>query len=328
MKTWLKTWLKWTPAAGAMLALLASAAAGVADDYPSRPIRLIVPYLAGGSGDIVARVLADELSKNMGQPFVVDNRPGAGGNIGMDQAAKSPPDGYTLVISSVPMAINVTLYGTLPFDTMTAFAPIATIVDEPNILVVGPDVPVSSVKELIALANKEPGKLLFASSGNGTVTHLSGEMFRKMANVDIRHIPYRGVMPALTDTMTGQTTMFFAGQGPVSSFVKSGKLKALATSETVPAPLFPELPKIADDLPGYDATVWIGIMAPAGMPKPIMDRLVKEIGIALQAPAVRSKLEAMGYRIAERTPEAFKRLIEDDIRKWGSLVKETGAKPQ
>jgi tripartite-type tricarboxylate transporter receptor subunit TctC len=309
-----------------IVGLLLLPVAARAGDYPSRPIRLIVPYLAGGSGDVTARVVAQVLSVNIGQSVFVDNRPGAGGNIGMNLGARATPDGYVLVESSTPLAINATLYSSLPFDTLTAFEPITTTVEEPNILVVGNAVPVASVKDLIDLAKAKPGQLTYASSGNGTVTHLSGELFRSMAGIDITHVPYRGVPPALTDTMSGRTTMFFSGQGAASSFIKSGKLKALATTGIVPASLFPDLPTVAATLPGYQATVWIGIMAPAKTPQDIIAMLNGEIRRALESPEARSKLEEQGYRVIGSSPEEFGALIAADVKKWGAVVRATGAK--
>lgn len=315
---------------GTVLCTLALAAVGTAasaDDYPSRQIRIIVPFAAGGSADIVARLVGHRLQTDLGQPVLVENRAGAGGNLGFDAAARSPADGYTLLLTSNSMTINATLYTKLTFDPINSFAPITLATTEPNILVVNNDVPAKTLKELIALAKAKPGALTFASGGNGTTSHLSAELMKMMGGLDIRHVPYKGPGAAFVDTSTGVTSMFFSGQGFGAADIKAGKVRALGTTTATRTPMFPDVPTIAEaGLPGFEMTVWTGFVAPAGTPHEIIGKLNGAIVAALRAPEVKGKLDTLGFQIVGDRPEAFGAFIRSEIEKWGKVVRATGSR--
>lgn len=309
------------------LALVAVASSPRAQDYPAKPVQVIVPYLAGGPADTAARTVAQGLAERLGQPFVVLNRPGAGGNIGHEAIAQAPHDGYTVGIGGSTTGANVGLYPTLPYDPLKSFAPISIHYRDANILVVHPTSPINSVADLVALAKAKPGEVTFSSSGNGTSTHLSGELFNKMAGVKMTHVPYKGVPPAIADVIGGQVTLMFASSTIVAPQVKAGKLKAIAVTSLKRLPAFPQLPTISEaGLAGFEATTWTGLMAPAGTPAPVVARLHREVVAVLSAPDVRAKMEAQGFEVVASTPDEMAAQIRDDIDKWGGLFRSLGTK--
>lgn len=314
---------------GAALFVVAVAASWAsAQTYPSRPIRLVVPFPAGGTTDILAREVGQRLTLSFGQSVVIDNRPGAGGNIGSDLVAKSAPDGYTLLMGTVGThAINPSLYARMPYDNVKDFAPVILVASVPNVLEVTPSLPVNSVRELIKLAKEKPGQINFASSGSGTSIHLSGELFKTMAGVDMTHIPYKGSAPAITDLIGGQVQVMFDNLPSSLPQIKAGKLRALAVTSVQRAPALPDVPTIAESgLPGFEASSWFGVLAPAGTPPAIIARLNADLGQWLQSPDAREKLLAQGALAAGGSPEAFAAHIRAETEKWARVVKVSGAK--
>jgi len=305
-------------------------AAESANDYPSKPIRLVVPFTPGGSTDILARVIGQKLTEAWGKQVVIDNRPGAGGNIGVDLVAKSPADGYTLVMGHIgTFGVNPTLYPKLPFDPVKDFQPITLVALVPNMLSVNPALPAKSVKELVALAKAKPGTINFGSGGSGSAAHLAGEYFKLLTKTEITHIPYRGTSPAVTDLIAGQIQMIITGVPPTLSFVKAGKLRALGVATAKRLPLLPELPTIAEaGVPGYEATQWYGVLAPAGVPKPIVAKLNAEMVKAIKGADVRDKLAAEAAEPVGNTPEEFGAFIRKEIARWAPVVKASGARPE
>ena len=305
-------------------------AAENAQTYPSKPIRLVVPFTPGGSTDILARVIGMKLTEAWGKQVVIDNRPGAGGNIGVDLVAKSLPDGYTLVMGHIgTFGVNPTLYPKLPYDSIRDFQPITLVALVPNMLSVNPSLPVKSVKELIALAKAKPGTINFGSGGNGSAAHLAGEYFKLMTKTEITHIPYRGTSPAVTDLIAGQIQMIITGVPPTLNFVKTGKLRALAVATSKRLALLPDLPTIAEaGVPGYEATQWYGVLAPAGTPRPIVDKLNAEMAKAIKGPDVREKLAADAAEPVGNSPEEFGAFIKKEIARWAPVVKASGARPE
>lgn len=301
----------------------------VAQGYPSRPMRLIVPYPPGGPLDIMARAIGQKLTEAWSQPVVVDNRAGAGGNIGADLVAKSPADGYTLLMGAVAThAINPSLYAKVPYDPVKDFAPVALVAQVPNILVVNPSVPARTVPELIELARARPGYLNFGSGSTGSTGHLAGELFNTMAGVKMVHIPYKGGAPAMADLLAGQVQLMFDNLANALPHVKAGKLRALAVTTLARSPAVPDLPTIAESgLPGFDLTTWFGIMVPAGTPPDIVTRLNTEIVRALNAKDMRERLEKMGAEVpADNTPEHFAAFIRSEAAKYAKVVRQSGAK--
>ncbi len=297
------------------------------DGYPNRPIRVIVPFLAGGAADIVARIIAQGLSEQLGQPVYCDNRPGAGSNIGTELAAKAPADGYTLLVQGNPLGSNIVLFKNVGYDPIKSFVPIAMHYRDYNTLVVHPSFPANSVKELIEIAKKRPGELTYSSSGNGTSTHLAGEMFNQMAGVHIVHVPFRGVPPAVMAVMGQQTTMMFAGYGVVSEDIKSGRLKGLAVTGPTRLRLAPDLPTVAEaGLPGFDATTWTGLFAPAGTPDAIVKRLNAAVNGLLERPEIRNNLEKRGFMVELMTPQRVGQEVRKDMQQYGDVIRNTGAK--
>jgi tripartite-type tricarboxylate transporter receptor subunit TctC len=296
--------------------------------YPNRPIKLIVADSAGGAPDQLGRLITEKLSNNVNQPVVVDNRPGAGGNIGSELVAKAAPDGYTLEMGTVGThAINSSLYAKMPYDHVKDFAPAILVASVPNVLVVNPGVPVNSVQELIAYAKANPGKLNFASSGAGTSIHLSGELFKVMTGVQMTHVPYKGSAPALQDLLGGQVQLMFDNLPPSLPQIKAGKLRALAVTSSSRAPALPDVPTIAESgLPGFEASSWFGVLAPAGTPPAIIAKLNAEIAKWLATPEAKEKLAAVGANAAGGTPQDFARHIQMETAKWAKVVKESGAK--
>lgn len=312
---------------------LAGQPARAADPYPAKPIRLVVPFAAGGTTDILARAVAAELAKLPGWNVVVDNKPGAGGNIGADIVAKAAPDGYTLLMGTVGThGINQSLYGKLPFDPIKDFAPITEVAAVPNVLVLNPAFAqqnkIDSVKDLIAYARANPGKINMASSGNGTSIHLAGELFKTQTRTFMVHFPYKGSGPALTDLAGGTMQVMFDNLPSSMALIKSGKLKALAVTSAKPSPALPGVPTIAQaaGLPQYEASSWFGMLAPAGTPPDVIQRIQHEVAKALGAPAVRERLQAQGAEPVGNTPEQFAAFIRAETAKWAKVVKDSGAK--
>jgi tripartite-type tricarboxylate transporter receptor subunit TctC len=306
---------------------LAACATGVLAQsaYPNRPVRIIVPWPAGGGVDTVTRTVAEKMTASLGQQFVVDNRPGATGNIGAGMGAKAAPDGYTLLVASAPMAINASLQKNLPFDMGKDFAPLGLMASSPYMLVVNPSV-ASSVKELVARAKAEPGKLSYASPGPGTQQNVVSEVFRDMAHISVVHAPYKGGPQALTDMVGGHIHMMFHGVPAVMPFVKGGQLKGIAVASKQRLALFPDVPTMAEaGFPGIEASEWYGLVAPAGTPKDIVALLGKEIEKALNAPGVRQQLASKGYEPASNSsPDQFATFMAAEQKKWALAIKQTG----
>lgn len=314
-------------AALATAALGAAPVTAFAQAYPAKPITIIVPFSAGGTTDILARVIGLYMGKDLGQTVVVDNRAGAGGNIGGQAAARAPADGYTLFMGTVGThAINQSLYKKMPFDPIKDFAPLSRVAMVPNLLVANPSQPFKSVKEMIAYAKANPGKLNFGSSGNGSSIHLSGELFKQMAGVDMQHVPYRGSAPAVADLMGGQISVMFDNMPSAIPHVKAGKFRALAVTTAKRSPALPDVPTIAEaGVPGYEATSWFGLLAPASTPAPVVAKLNASILKALADPAVKKKLAEQGAEAHGEKPEQFAAFIASETTKWGAVVKASGA---
>jgi tripartite-type tricarboxylate transporter receptor subunit TctC len=298
----------------------------LAEAYPSKPIHIVAPFPPGGPADILSRTIGNKLSQSWGQPVVIDNRPGAGGNIGADAVAKSPPDGYTLLMGFVGThAINPSLYTKMPYDNVKDFEPVARVALVTILLVVNPSVPANSLKELIALAKSKPGQLTFGSPGHGTPQHLAGEMFNTMAGVKTLHVPYKGAVPALSDLLGGQLSMIFSSMPPALPLVKAGKLRALGVTSTTRSPAAPESPTLAESgLPGYVVSNWYGILAPRGTPKEIVSKLNAEIVRILNMPDVKESLAVQGAEPFTSTPEQFADYIKEETEKWAKIVKYSG----
>jgi tripartite-type tricarboxylate transporter receptor subunit TctC len=314
----------------AVLSAMAVAGAASAQEYPVRPMRLVVPFTPGGSTDILARLIAQKLTEAWGQQMIIDNRPGAGGNVGVELVARSAPDGYTLVMGHIgTFGVNPSLYTKLPYDPIRDFQPITQVAMVPNILVVNPSLPVKSVKDLIALAQAKPGALNHGSAGNGSGGHLVSEYFKLSAKVDIVHIPYRGTAPAMTDVMAGQTSMMFSGVPAALTQVKAGKLRGLAVATAKRLTLLPEYPTVAESgLPGFEATQWFGLLAPARTPKPVIAKLHDGVVEVLAKPEARERLAAEASEGVGSTPEQFGALIQAEIKRWAPVIKATGLKAE
>ena len=309
------------------LLLLTLTGLGHAQTWPNRPIKLVVPFAAGGTTSILGRAMADKLAPLLGQPVVVDNRPGAGGNVGMDAVAKSEPDGYTLLMGPIGLAINPALYSKMSFDPLRDLAPIGLYAGVPNLLVVHPSVPAQSLKELIALFKANPGKYNYASNGNGTSSHLAAEMLKSSAGVDIVHIPYKGGAPAMADLLAGQVTMLFDQMPAVLPQVKGGKVRALGVSSAQRSAAAPEVPSLAEaGLPGFDMTVWFGLLAPARTPPAVLQRVNAEMGKVLQDPEFRTFLAGLGVSPLGGSPEAFASFMQAETQRWAQVVKASGAR--
>ena len=292
-----------------------------AQAYPARPVRLIVPAPAGGGYDIVARLMSQFLSESLGQPFVVENRPGAGTNIGTETVVRAPADGYTLLLVAAANAINATLYENLKFNFIRDIAPVAGIMRVPNVVVVNPSVPTRTVPEFIAYAKANPGKINMASAGNGTTSHVAGELFKMMAGVDMVHVPYRGGGPALTDTLGGQTQVYFPPLAPSIEYIRARKVRALAVTSATRSKALPDIPTVDDFVPGYEASQWYGIGLPQNTPPEIIGKLNKEINAALVDPTMKARLSDLGGTALSGSPAEFGKLIADETEKWGKVVK-------
>ena len=305
--------------------VLAAPVPGAAQPFPSKPIRLVVPFAAGGPTDVYARSVGQEMGRLLGQPVLVENRPGSGGNIGADAVAKSAPDGYSIVLGAVgAFAVNMTLYPKMPYDVMRDFAPVSMMVVVPMMLVVNNALPVKTPKDLVDLARSRPGKLAYGSAGNGTSVHMSTEMFKAMTGTDMIHVPYKGVAPAMTDLIAGQLQLMFSDATSAIPQVKAGKVRAIAVTRPVEA--MPEVPTFAQSgFPGYDPTVWYGIFAPAATPREAVMTLNGAIARALAVREVRDRLIGLGATPAANSPEEFGEFVRAEIPRWGKVVKASGA---
>jgi tripartite-type tricarboxylate transporter receptor subunit TctC len=298
-----------------------------AQQYPAKPIKIIVPFPVGGIADLYSRLIGNRWTEAWGQPVLVENRTGAGGNIAADMVAKSAPDGYTLVMGSLGThAVNVSLFSRMPFDPVRDFAPVSLALEAEGLLALHPSVPAQNVAELIALARSKPGGLTYASAGAGTASHLAGELFKAMAKVDMLHVPYKGNVPAITDLLAGQTSLIFATMPTVLPHAKAGKLRALATIGAARAAASPDLPTVAETLPGFEVNNWVGLFAPAGTPPDIVGRLNAETQKFMQSKEITARLTAEGARFIPMTPEQFGSFVKAEIAKWAPVVKASGAK--
>ena len=314
---------------GATLVLaLAVAGPVAAQGYPAKPIRLVAPSTPGDAPDVIARMVADKLSIALGQQVVVENRPGAGGVVGSEIVAKALPDGYTLIMGNAGShGINAAVYSKLPYDIQRDFAPVSQIALAPNIFVVNPDIPAKSIPEFVAYAKARPGQLAYASGGNGSSAHMSMELLKSMAGIELIHVPYKGSSPALTDVMAGQVAVMSVNMPPAVPLVKAGKLRALAVTTRTRSPLMPEVPTVAESgLPGYETVAWFGVLAPAGTPKEIVNRLSVEIAKIARSPEMRERLVSLGAEPVGGTPDEFAAVIARDIAKWTALAKSVGIK--
>jgi tripartite-type tricarboxylate transporter receptor subunit TctC len=309
----------------AALALFAAALpAAAADTWPSKPVKIIVPFGPGGFTDVVARILQKELAPALGQPIIIENRPGAGSTIGTDAVAKSPPDGYTLVMVSTTHVISPHLYKKMTYDPIKDFAPVMKLVEGPYVMVVHPSLGVSNVREFVALAKKKPNEIFFASSGNGSAQHLVGALFMQMAGVQLSHVPYKGSNAAMQDLLGGQVKLSFVGMP--NAIPNLGKLKALAVTTKKRSADLPDVPTMDEaGVKGYEATIWLGMLAPKGTPREVVDKLNADIRKVLADPEAMSLMHKAGVEVATSTPEEFQALMQQELDRWGKVVKETGA---
>jgi tripartite-type tricarboxylate transporter receptor subunit TctC len=310
------------------LTLAVLAAPAMAQNYPNRPVKLIVPFTPGGGTDILARVVGQKMSETLGKPFVIENKPGAGGNIGVDIVAKSPPDGYAIVIGQTSnLAVNPTLYPKLPYDPLKDLAPIGLIADAPLGIVVSAASPYKTLTDALAVAKAKPKDVTFASPGNGTVSHLTGELVQKAAGVKFEHIPYKGAAPALTDLLGGQVQVYASSVPTVLGHIRGGKLRAIAVTSKARIAELPDTPTVAElGFPGFESTTWFGLLAPAGTPQPVIRKLHEHLTRALDSAEVKEKIAAEGAQRMDSTPESFRAYIEKEIARWGQVVRDSGAK--
>ena len=310
----------------ALLLVLLSTGLG-AQTYPAKPIKIVVPFPAGGIADIYARMIGARVGEAWSQPVVIENRTGAGGNIGADAVAKSAPDGYTLVMGSFGThAVNVSLFSSMPYDPVRDFAPIALVLEAEGLLVVHPSIPAQSVLDLIAYGRAHPGRLTFASAGMGTASHLAGELFKTMARVDMTHVPYKGNVPAITDLLAGQTSLLFGTMPTVLPHAKAGKLRALATIGSARSAAAPDLPTVAETIPGFEVNNWIGLFAPAGTPADIVRKWNTNVNNIMQGAEMKQRLLVEGARFTSNSPEQFGDFVKSEIAKWAPVVKASGAR--
>jgi tripartite-type tricarboxylate transporter receptor subunit TctC len=314
-------------AAGAA-ALAAVARIATAQSYPTRPVRLIVPFAAGGGTDITARVMGQWLSERLGQQFVIDNRPGGGTNIGTEAVVRSPADGYTLLMVGSSNATNATLYDKLNFNFIRDIAPVAGVIRGSLVMVVNPSVPAKSVPEFIAYAKANPGKLTMASAGTGATSHISGELFKMMAGVDMVHLPYRGQGPALTDLLGGQVQVYFAATVGSIEYIRTGKLRALAVTAATRSDALPDIPTVGEFVPGYEASIWFGVGAPKATPAEVIGKLNKEINAALADPKMKARLAELGGTAFVGSPADFGKFIAEETEKWGKVIRALNIKAE
>ena len=299
-----------------------------AENYPTHPVRLIVGFAPGSTTDTLARLIGQWLSQRLGQQFVIDNRPGAGGNVGAEAVLKSAPDGYTLLMVPPAVAANAALYPHLSFDFIRDAEPVAGVVRVPNVVEVNPAVPIKSIPELIAYAKAHPGKLSFASAGIGTASHLAGQLFNKMTGANLTHIPYRGDGPAMADLVAGQVQVGFATMTASIGFIRAGKLRPLAVTTTERSDVLPDVPTVAQFVPGFEASSWFGVAAPKGTPADIVDLLNRQINAGLADPSIKTRLDDMGGMPLTGSPADFAKLIADETEKWGKIIREAGIKAE
>ncbi|MBN9580411.1 MAG: tripartite tricarboxylate transporter substrate binding protein [Afipia sp.] len=310
----------------AFLSLDAGLGSAAAQDYPSRPVKWVVGYPPGGATDILARLIGQRLSERLGQQFVIENKPGAGNNVGTEAVVTADPDGYTLLLVNPANGINASLYAKLPFDFIRDIAPVAGIARVPNVMIVPKDFPAKTVAEFIAYAKANPGKVNMASSGNGTSIHLSGELFKAMTGVEMQHVPYRGSAPAITDMLGGRVQVMFDNLPSAISHIRAGTLRALAVTTTARSAELPDVPTVGDTVKGYEASAWFGMGAPAKTPRPIIDKLNKEVNAILAEPAMKAKIAELGGVTLIGTPEDFGKIIASETEKWAKVVKFAGAR--
>jgi tripartite-type tricarboxylate transporter receptor subunit TctC len=313
--------------AGAAIALPAVSRVASAQAYPTRPVRMIIGYPPGGSADITARLIGQWLSERLGQPVVIESRPGGGTNIATEAVVRAAPDGYTLLLVAPANAINASLYDKLNYNFLRDIAPVAGLIRFPNVMEVNPSVPVKTVPEFIAYAKANPGKLNMASSGNGSTIHMSGELFKMMTGISMVHVPYRGGALALTDMLAGQVQVMFDNVPTSAEHVKSGKLRGLAVTSTTRSEVLPDLPTVADFVPGYESSAWYGLGVPNGTPAEIIEKLNKETNAILADPKAKARFTELGASLLPGSPADFGKLLVDETEKWGKVVKFSGAKP-
>jgi tripartite-type tricarboxylate transporter receptor subunit TctC len=315
-------------AAPGAIALALPSRGARAEAYPTRPVRLVVPFPAGGATDLLARLMGQWLSEHSGQPFIIDNRPGAGGNIGTESVVRAAPDGYTLLAFDTTSAVNATLYDRLNFNFIRDIAPVASIVRLPFVVLLHPSVPVKTIAEFVAYAKANPGKINMASAGNGTLPHVAGELFKMMTGTEMVTVTYRGAAPALADLLGGQVQVYF-GTTPASiEHIRTGRLRAIAVTTAAQLELLPDLPTVKDTVPGYEATGWWGMGAPKGTPADVIERLNGDINAALADPALKARIADLGGTALIGSPADFRRLIVEETEKWAKVVRFSGAKPE
>ena len=314
--------------AAAAAALPAVSRFAWAQTYPARPVHIILGFPAGGSSDVIGRLMAQWLSERLGQPFVFDNRPGAGSNIGTEMVARAAPDGYTLLWATTANAINATLYDNLNFNFIRDIAPVAGVFRVPNVMEVNPTVPAKTVPEFIAYAKANPGKINMASGGNGTTAHVAGELFKMMADIDMRHVPYRGSAPALIDLLGGQVQVMFDLMSTSIEHIRAGKLRALAVTTAMRSEALPDIPTISEFVPGYEASTWNGVAVPKNTPGEIIDKLNTEINAGLSDPKIKARLADLGALVLADSPAEFGKLVSDETEKWAKVIKFAGIKAQ
>jgi len=310
----------------ALLAAVAASTTALAADYPTKPVKWVVPYPPAGTTDVLARIVATWLTEKMGQPFVIENKPGAGNNIGVEAVVNAPADGYTMLLVNPANGINATLYKNLNYNFMRDIVPVAGLVRVPNVMEVTNSFPAKTVQEFIAYCKANPGKINMASSGSGTSVHLSGELFKSMTGCDMLHVPYKGAGPALTDLIGGQVHVLFDNLPSSINHIKGGRLRALAVTSEQREPAMPHLPTVSETVPGYEATAWFGIGMPKGTPRDVIDKVNAEVNRALADPKMRERLAELGGKSIGGTPEDFAKVIAAETAKWASVVISSGAK--
>ena len=299
-----------------------------AQTYPTRPVRIVVPFAPGGANDITARLIGQWLSERLGQQFIIENRPGGGGNIGIEAVVRSPADGYTLLVVGTTAAINATLFEKLNYNFIRDIAPVASIVRVPHVMQVNPSLPVATVPEFIAHAKANPGKISMGSGGNGSPAHVTGELFKMMTGVNLTHVPYRGAGPAITDLLGGQIQVTFTDMAASIEYIRAGRLRALAVTTALRSEALPDIPTVGDFVSGFEASQWVGLCAPKNTPPEIIGKLNAEINTGLADPKLKARIADLGGKVLPSSPADFGKIIVDDTEKWGKVVKFSGAKPE